>query len=226
MKYKIANFNYYVDYEGNVYNSKGELLNQYYNIRDGYRIIDLYKDGKRIKKNVHRLVAETLIPNPDNLPCVNHIDGNKQNNRVTNLEWVTYSENSLHSYKHNLQKAKKGSDNPNAVLTEDVVKTICEMLSQGYRNIDISKKLNVPGHFIKQIRARKTWNHISDRYVFPSRSRTLSEETIHWICRQICEGLTNTEILKASNNKNVTKSLISKIKCRTLYKEITKEYNF
>lgn len=49
-------------------------------------------------RSVHRIVAETFIPNPNNLPCVNHIDGDRGNNNVSNLEWVTYSENLKHAY--------------------------------------------------------------------------------------------------------------------------------
>lgn len=58
-----------------------------------YLYVNLYKNGKCKTKKIHRLVAETFIPNPNNLHCVNHIDGNKHNNNVNNLEWCTYSEN-------------------------------------------------------------------------------------------------------------------------------------
>ena len=59
----------------------------------GYLRVDLMKDGKRVHKKIHRLVAEAFIPNPENKPQINHIDGNNQNNSVTNLEWVTDAEN-------------------------------------------------------------------------------------------------------------------------------------
>ena len=62
----------------------------------GYQYFRLSKDGKKKMLYGHRLVAEAFIPNPDNLPVVNHIDGNKLNNTVSNLEWTTYSGNTQH----------------------------------------------------------------------------------------------------------------------------------
>ena len=63
----------------------------------GYLYVSLSKDGKKKNPKVHRLVAESFIPNPDNLPQVNHIDEDKSNNRVDNLEWVTSLDNLNHS---------------------------------------------------------------------------------------------------------------------------------
>ena len=71
--------------------------------KNGYQVVSFYIDGVEIKKKVHRLVAEAFIENDLNKPQVNHIDGNKTNNIVYNLEWVTSYENVVHSYKNNLQ---------------------------------------------------------------------------------------------------------------------------
>ena len=76
--------------------------------KDGYLKVTFSKNGKTDNILVHRLVAETFIPNPDNLPQVNHIDENKENNRVDNLEWVTAKEN-INYGTHNERAAKTKS---------------------------------------------------------------------------------------------------------------------
>lgn len=73
--------------------------------RYGYYVINMINDeGIRKFPTIHRLVAITYIPNPDNKPQVNHKDGNKLNNNISNLEWVTCKENILHSYSADLNK--------------------------------------------------------------------------------------------------------------------------
>lgn len=72
---------------------KGDRLRTFEN--GGYRRAALYKDGKLCKILVHRLVAKAFIPNPDNKPYINHKDGNRSNNNIENLEWVTSRENVL-----------------------------------------------------------------------------------------------------------------------------------
>lgn len=67
-------------------------------INHGYNRVNLSLNGKAKKFRVHRLVAQAFIDNPLNKPFVNHIDGNKLNNHVSNLEWCTASENEHHSY--------------------------------------------------------------------------------------------------------------------------------
>lgn len=86
--YKISNL-------GNL-KSKSKRIKKCIN-RDGYYQVSLYKNGNKKSILVHRLVAMTFIPNPLNKPTVNHIDGNKLNNNVSNLEWATCKEQQYHS---------------------------------------------------------------------------------------------------------------------------------
>lgn len=81
---------------------KGRLLKPY-KYESGYLIVTLYKNGKPKPILVHRLVAETFIENPLNKKEVNHIDCDKGNNNVSNLEWVTPKENMQHAIKNNLR---------------------------------------------------------------------------------------------------------------------------
>lgn len=82
--------------------NKRYLDNYYLNARDngkGYLRIKLTINNKSKRVMLHRIIAEAFIENPNNYPCVNHIDGNKKNNNINNLEWCTQSYNCLHSVK-------------------------------------------------------------------------------------------------------------------------------
>ena len=102
-KWQKINKNYMISTSGDI-KRIGREVNHCVRNKNGYLVTDLYEDGKRTTVRVHRAVAEAFIPNPENKPEVNHKDGNKMNNRVENLEWVTKSENALHAYKTGLMK--------------------------------------------------------------------------------------------------------------------------
>ena len=78
--------------------------------KTGYVIVTLCKDKVQTVLLIHRIVGLSLIPNPENKPCINHIDGIKTNNEVENLEWVTYSENARHAIDNGLWTIRRGKD--------------------------------------------------------------------------------------------------------------------
>ena len=87
------NDNYSINEQGQVRNDKtGLIKSPTLNKRNGYLVLDLYKNNKREKVPVHRLVAEAFIPNPENKLTVDHADGDRKNNSIENLRWATYSE--------------------------------------------------------------------------------------------------------------------------------------
>lgn len=88
------NENYSVNVYGEIKNNTtGKIKKPILNKKNGYYYVDLYKNNKRTKYPIYRLVAENFIPNPENKPVVDHKDGNRQNNSINNLRWATYSEN-------------------------------------------------------------------------------------------------------------------------------------
>lgn len=120
----------------------------------GYKRVNL-TDGKT--HFVHRLVATTFITNPSNKPQVNHIDGNKLNNHVSNLEWVTNQENRNHAVKHSLIAC--GEVTNSAKLSEAHVRQIRRMYLEGYKQEDIAKTFTISQQNVSSIINGKSWKH-------------------------------------------------------------------
>lgn len=153
----------YISNYGRVKNKNNIILKSYLNT-DGYELIKIsYTINKKrffVHKKVHRLVAEQFIANPKNKPEVNHKDGNKQNNYVSNLEWCTRQENNKHASDTGLNPHPIGSKNPNAKLIEDDVIKIKELYNSGFRIYKIAQKYKVSWSTIKLIVTNKTWKNV------------------------------------------------------------------
>ncbi|MEO1690729.1 MAG: NUMOD4 domain-containing protein [Cyanobacteria bacterium J06631_6] len=132
----------------------------------GYYYIGLGKNGTKATFAIHQLVAQAFIPNPYNKKTVNHLDGNKLNNSVANLEWCTYSENLEHAYKTGLRRAVKSSEvaskNYKRKLTEQQVREIKRLLARGnLTHREIAKKFSVARSTITEIKSGRRWKHLN-----------------------------------------------------------------
>lgn len=109
-----------------------------------------YLDGNKISY-IHRLVAQAFIPNPNNYPCVNHINGTKKDNKVNNLEWCTYSHNNKEAYKLGLKKPHIGEINKHKaiVMLDDNMQEICVFKKVKYA--DKLFKTRTSGNIIRAI---------------------------------------------------------------------------
>ena len=155
LKRKIHYFNKKGKY---VYPVKEKLLKS--TTRDKnikYLCVDLRKNKKRKTKFIHRLVAEAFILNPQNKTQVNHIDGNKKNNHVSNLEWCTHLENMQHAVKNKLTSF--GSKNSNSYLTEKQVLEIRDLKGKIFQK-QIAKTFSIGQATVSDIHNNKTWKHI------------------------------------------------------------------
>jgi len=130
----------------------------------GYNGVNLVHNGKKYYKMAHRLVAETFIPNPENKRTVNHIDGNKNNNKVTNLEWATDRENVNDAWDRNCCNPKYGDKCNFTIYSDELIENVCSMLED---NVSISEIMEVTGisyHAIRDILFYGTRSNISSKY--------------------------------------------------------------
>lgn len=212
---------YFVNDKGEVFsNKRGGLkkLKTQSNV-DGYNVVNLYKGGKYHHKRVARLVAEAYLPNPLDLPVVNHIDQGRTDDSLDNLEWCTVQQNSQYSIAKHPERWKAL-----AKITTEQAHDVCRMISEGARNKEIVEGLDVPLDTVKHIRNGKTWKEVSSNYFMRPSKRGVSSETVRWICNRILEGLSNREIVEQSTSTGVTVVIVKHIRNKDTWVDISNEY--
>jgi len=125
--------------------------------KDWYRMVILSSEDIQTAYLVHRLVATAFLGDPPSPKHqVNHKDGDKTNNHVDNLEWVTCSQNHLHSFDE-LGRRGRGATSPNAKLTVEEVQAI---RASDLPNVTIAKLYNVSASLVSLIKSRRKWKHV------------------------------------------------------------------
>ena len=155
----VLKFEYYFRGDGTIYISLIYKVLSPQLDKDGYQKVQMMStDGKRHRYSVHRLVLENFNPveGMENLQ-VNHIDGNKENNKLENLEWTTCKENIQHAIDNNLRAKINGASK----LTIEQVKEIFIRSHRGEKNVDLGREYNLHPDSIGKIKNQKLWKQIT-----------------------------------------------------------------
>lgn len=152
-RYKVSSF-------GRIKNVKSKKIKSPSKNRGGYNIVCIYGHKNVSVKILHRLIAKTFIPNPENKKEVNHKNGIKTDNRVVNLEWCTPKENTAHAWNNGLAKAKSGYNHFNIKITPVKLKKIQFLISKKLLLREISAET---GFCISQISRIKRGIHFTNQ---------------------------------------------------------------
>ena len=161
-KYQLK-YDYYALEDGNIYSETSNRNLSKHLDKDGYEKVRLISLDGRHTYSVHRLILESFNPIEDmEILQVNHIDGNKQNNRLNNLEWTTSKENIQHACKNGLRHNQTGENNNATKLTEESVKLIVELLlEKKLTQKEIGKQFGVSEDVIGVIKNKRNWKHLT-----------------------------------------------------------------
>ena len=156
--YKVSNY-------GRVYSVDSDIIVTPFITRYGYAECKIHE----VNKQIHRLVLQTFEPisNPENYD-VNHKNGNKHDNILSNLEWATRSENLYHAFRTGL--ARQGEKHPNSIYSNDMIETICQCLAANMDTKSICEKVGLDfdrssQNLMYKIRKGVAWKSISSKYL-------------------------------------------------------------
>lgn len=219
-KYKFAK-KYLISNYGNLKTDNGYIKKHY---RKGYhQYIVYYRKNKEINRkciSINRIVYEHFVGNLDTELKVHHKDKDPNNNYYKNLEAMSEREHM------NLHKMSK-------LISDDVVKIICSMIQDNYKNVEIIKNIKseyphitINNALLSDIRLGRKWNNISKNFIF---EKNTEDYIVNEICILLSQNCNNKYIVKTINDKfdsNITKSLVNSIRLKNTHCKISKNYEF
>ena len=200
-------------------NENGIILSQNLSNKGYFRACLYNNKGERKEVGVHRLVAIAHVPNPDNLPIINHKDRNPKLNYIENIEWCTYSYNSKYAFilRPELSYNRSGELSPNAKSSNQDVLEIYNMAWDGINQKEIAKKYNTTRRNVNNIQHGKTWNsvthHNESLKLDPDKYAKTGLRISKVIRAKICKTAQETELsqIKLSKMFNITRKTIGDI---------------
>lgn len=235
---------YYISNFGRIYSvQSNKILTTFINNTTGYCHIGLRLIDNTSKHfTIHRLVMKTFVPidNSDEFE-VNHINGNKLDNCILNLEWCVRKDNIEHAWNNNLYHVGEAHHNSN--LTNDQVHIICKCLEKrmSYDKIAEAIGLKIDSRLsscISDIRHKRRWTHISRYYAFPTERsyQLLNDDQIHLICKCFEDGIYDYKYIFSVINIDIDSmsskqrkkyiGCLDRIRRKDRFINISKEYNF
>ena len=236
---------YSVTKDGKVYSHKSNrFLTGYINYKhhDTYTKVTIGDVNKKLHtKSIHRLVAYSFLTKPFDKNVVNHKDGDKNNNDISNLEWVTVEENNEHSMKY-LRKGQFHTDSCKNLTKNGEVKTrgigrykmteeeafqYCKYMQEGYRACDIVVLMNINRKMFTLFRNLKhpKYNYVAEQFDFSNIPTPLkiTEDQVIDICKRLENG---EKVMSIYKDMNIGRNIVRDIKNRKTYLELSKDYNF
>lgn len=239
---------YCITKDGEVYSLFSNRYMKQSKSHNGYLTVNIKSDnGKFFGKRVHRLVLQKFLPIESDIDMqVNHIDGNKENNNLSNLEWVTYEDNMIHAHQNNLIGANFSNEytvypEDNEVvffeedtmissrkdISEELIHIIYQRLQDGYRVCDLSKMIGVRDYTIKGLinNPNKEMAEILSGYDLSKRFKPnlTSPQTATRVCELLVKGNSNYYIAK---ELGVSEATVRKIKERKTHRIIGATYEW
>lgn len=209
---------YLVTVDGDIYNPKTGYKLKPTISPAGYAKVGTYVCSGG---TVHQAVYEAFVGLVPKGLQINHKDGNKLNNHLSNLELVTQRENTLHAYALGLARGLKGEENPQAKLSEEDIKRMYGLFRVGYNNADIAKIFGVHDRYVSLIRHGKRWGHIYEGPFPKSFAYKTSLPNLIEAMELLKSGMTNKEI---ADKTGIEASNISRLRHGKIWKNFVEFY--